>query len=42
MVGGLATSFIMELLVYPANFLLWRSRQLKLVDPVACPLISDS
>jgi Cu(I)/Ag(I) efflux system membrane protein CusA/SilA len=29
MVGGLATSFIMELLVYPAIFLLWRSRQLK-------------
>ncbi|HNX52592.1 MAG TPA: CusA/CzcA family heavy metal efflux RND transporter, partial [Pontiellaceae bacterium] len=26
MVGGLATSFIMELLVYPAIFLLWRSR----------------
>jgi len=28
MVGGLFTSFIMELLVYPAIFLLWRSRQL--------------
>ncbi len=29
MVGGLATSFVMELLVYPAIFLLCRSRQLK-------------
>ena len=37
MVGGLATSFIMELLVYPAIFLLWRSRQLK---PVAAPDLS--
>ena len=36
MVGGLATSFIMELLVYPAIFLLWRSRQLK-SEPVAEP-----
>jgi Cu(I)/Ag(I) efflux system membrane protein CusA/SilA len=24
MVGGLATSFLMELLVYPAIYLLWR------------------
>ena len=29
MVGGLFTSFIMELLVYPAIFFLWRSRRLK-------------
>ena len=29
MVGGLWTSFLMELLVYPAIYLLWRSRQLK-------------
>jgi Cu(I)/Ag(I) efflux system membrane protein CusA/SilA len=28
MVGGLATSFIMELLVYPAIYLLWRKREL--------------
>ncbi len=28
MVGGLFTSFIMELLVYPAIYFLWRSRQL--------------
>jgi Cu(I)/Ag(I) efflux system membrane protein CusA/SilA len=26
MVGGLATSFLMELLVYPAVYLLWKSR----------------
>jgi len=29
MVGGLFTSFLMELLVYPAIYLLWRSRQIK-------------
>ena len=28
MVGGLATSFIMELLVYPAIYLLWKRREL--------------
>src|SRR5204863_10213239 len=28
MVGGLATSFLMELLVYPAVYLLWRQRSL--------------
>jgi Cu(I)/Ag(I) efflux system membrane protein CusA/SilA len=28
MVGGLFTSFILELLVYPAMYLLWRRRQL--------------
>ena len=28
MVGGLATSFIMELLVYPAIYLLWKKRAL--------------
>jgi Cu(I)/Ag(I) efflux system membrane protein CusA/SilA len=27
MVGGLATSFLLELLVYPAVYLLWRKRQ---------------
>jgi Cu(I)/Ag(I) efflux system membrane protein CusA/SilA len=29
MVGGLFTSFIMELLVYPAIYLLWRRREVK-------------
>lgn len=33
MVGGLFTSFLMELLVYPAIFLLWRSRQLNRTRP---------
>jgi Cu(I)/Ag(I) efflux system membrane protein CusA/SilA len=28
MVGGLATSFLLELLVYPAIYLLWRKRSL--------------
>jgi Cu(I)/Ag(I) efflux system membrane protein CusA/SilA len=28
MIGGLATSFLMELLVYPAVYLLWRKKQL--------------
>jgi len=28
MVGGLVTSFLMELLVYPAVYLLWREREL--------------
>jgi Cu(I)/Ag(I) efflux system membrane protein CusA/SilA len=28
MVGGLVTSFIMELLVYPAIYFLWRKREL--------------
>jgi Cu(I)/Ag(I) efflux system membrane protein CusA/SilA len=28
MVGGLVTSFILELLVYPAIYFLWRKRQL--------------
>ena len=27
MVGGLVTSFLMELLVYPAIYLLWRARR---------------
>ncbi|MEO8382956.1 MAG: hypothetical protein ABI779_25085, partial [Acidobacteriota bacterium] len=28
MIGGLFTSFLMELLVYPAIYLLWRERDL--------------
>ena len=34
MVGGLSTSFLMELLVYPAIFLLWRSRHIT-TEPVS-------
>jgi Cu(I)/Ag(I) efflux system membrane protein CusA/SilA len=33
MVGGVVTSTLMELLVYPAIFFLWRSRGLKPVEP---------
>jgi len=29
MVGGLATSFLLELLVYPAVYLLWKKRGLQ-------------
>jgi len=35
MIGGLFTSFIMELLVYPAIYLLWRSRALNRSVPPA-------
>jgi hypothetical protein len=35
MIGGLFTSFIMELLVYPAIYLLWRQRGLRRVDVAA-------
>jgi Cu(I)/Ag(I) efflux system membrane protein CusA/SilA len=33
MVGGLATSFLMELLVYPAVYLLWKQRELPAGEP---------
>ena len=33
MVGGLATSFAMELLVYPAIYLLWKKRTLNHAEP---------
>jgi Cu(I)/Ag(I) efflux system membrane protein CusA/SilA len=33
MVGGVVTSTLMELLVYPAIFFLWRSRSLKPAEP---------
>jgi Cu(I)/Ag(I) efflux system membrane protein CusA/SilA len=29
MVGGLASSFLLELLVYPALFAIWRSRSVR-------------
>ncbi|HVT45273.1 MAG TPA: CusA/CzcA family heavy metal efflux RND transporter [Thermoanaerobaculia bacterium] len=35
MVGGLFTSFLMELLVYPAIYFLWRRRALASVEPSA-------
>ncbi len=33
MVGGLVTSFLMELLVYPAIYLLWKRREIASYDP---------
>jgi copper/silver efflux system protein len=35
MVGGLATSFVLELLVYPAIYLLWKKREIKVPAGVA-------
>jgi len=37
MVGGLVTSFILELLVYPAIYYLWRRRQLAIPVPANAP-----
>jgi Cu(I)/Ag(I) efflux system membrane protein CusA/SilA len=34
MVGGLFTSFLMELLVYPAIYLLWKGREQKTTGTV--------
>jgi Cu(I)/Ag(I) efflux system membrane protein CusA/SilA len=33
MVGGVVTSTLMELLVYPAIYYIWRSRQVKSAAP---------
>jgi Cu(I)/Ag(I) efflux system membrane protein CusA/SilA len=33
MVGGIFTSFMMELLVYPAVYAIWRRRELAIADP---------
>ena len=38
MVGGLATSFLMELLVYPAIYYLWRRREVSEGPPTAKPV----
>jgi Cu(I)/Ag(I) efflux system membrane protein CusA/SilA len=35
MVGGLVTSFVMELLVYPPIYFLWKKRQLSAVQITA-------
>jgi len=32
MAGGIFTSMIMELTVYPAIFYIWKKRELKLID----------
>jgi hypothetical protein len=42
MVGGLATSFLLELLVYPAIYLLWKQRtDLNRRQPRAEPLLAS-
>jgi len=33
MIGGIFTSFLMELLVYPPIFSIWRGRELKRSEP---------
>ncbi len=38
MVGGLVTSFVLELLVYPAVYLLWKGRGLRDGSPTADPV----
>jgi Cu(I)/Ag(I) efflux system membrane protein CusA/SilA len=38
MVGGLVTSFLMELLVYPAVYFLWKRRELSRPSPAPAGL----
>lgn len=33
MIGGLVTSFVLELLIYPVLFYLWKSREMKVAPP---------
>ena len=40
MVGGVVTSTIMELIVYPAIFFVWRSRRLKGIEPAMLQVAS--
>jgi len=37
MVGGIFTSFVMELLVYPAIYAIWRRRHLEPFPSAASP-----
>ena len=41
MVGGLVTSFVLELAVYPAIFALWRGRRLARGEPAAARIQSS-
>ena len=41
MVGGILTSFALELLVYPAIYSVWRQRGLSAPDPAPTPASSD-
>lgn len=38
MVGGLVTSFILELLVYPAVYYLWRRKEVRAEDTLTAPV----
>jgi len=40
MIGGLATSFVMELLVYPAVYLLWKKKEVSDDDAVTAPALA--
>jgi len=40
MIGGLVTSFVLELLVYPAVFALWKGRHLP-AEPPPEPVTAD-
>ena len=43
MVGGLVTSFVLELLVYPAVFAMWKRRHLPPILPLAhSPLVAPT
>jgi Cu(I)/Ag(I) efflux system membrane protein CusA/SilA len=42
MVGGLATSFLLELLVYPAVYLLWKKRELTSARELPAPTPDDA
>ena len=37
MVGGLVTSFLLELLVYPAVYFLWKRREFTKGSPAPAP-----
>lgn len=40
MIGGLFTSFLMELLVYPAIYLLWKWREVRKAAEVPTPTLA--
>ena len=40
MVGGLLTSFVLELLVYPAVYFLWRRHEVEAEGPVTAPMLA--
>ena len=42
MIGGIVTSAIMELLVYPVIFVLWKKRGLKKQEPPVSPLLTPA